>query len=89
VSLRTRIAAAAGVAVAVAIVASAALVYIGVRSELRAEVRRSLETRAQGLLIAAPGRGRGGPGGGRPPRGGAPTPAGLRAAFTFPVKRSR
>jgi two-component system, OmpR family, sensor histidine kinase MprB len=66
-SLRTRIAAAAGVAVAVAIVVSAALVYVGVRSELRAEVQRSLEGRAQGFAIAVPGPGRRLPG---PPRGG-------------------
>ena len=41
-TLRTRIAAAAGLAVALAVAAAALAVYFGVRGELRAEVDRTL-----------------------------------------------
>ncbi|MDX6716569.1 MAG: hypothetical protein QOH30_3127, partial [Baekduia sp.] len=42
-SLRLRIAAVAGLAVAITVVAVAAIVYLAIRSELRAEVDRSLQ----------------------------------------------
>ena len=45
-SLRTRIAGAAGLAVALAVIAVAAAVYLGVRAELRGEVDDSLRARA-------------------------------------------
>ena len=45
-TLRTRIAAAAGLAVAVAVVAATAIVYFAIRSELRGEVERGLRARA-------------------------------------------
>jgi hypothetical protein len=50
VTLRTRIAAAAGLAVALAVIAAAIAVYLGVRGELRGEVDESLRERAD--LIA-------------------------------------
>lgn len=59
-SLRKRIAAVAGVAVAVIVVASAAIVYVAVRSNLRGEVERALDERAHALER------RGGPPPGRP-----------------------
>ena len=67
-SLRTRIAAVAGVAVAVTVLAAAVVVYVSVRSNLRDEVERSLVDRARSVLD------RGGVGGphsrfGRPPPG--------------------
>jgi two-component system sensor histidine kinase MprB len=68
VSLRTRIAAVAGMAVAVTVLTAAAVVYISVRSNLRGEVERSLVERARSVLQ----RGGGPPGGGRfgrPPPG--------------------
>ena len=52
-TLRTRIAAAAGLAVALTVVAVAVAVYLGVRGELRGEVDRSL--RASAATIAGPG----------------------------------
>jgi len=42
VSLRTRIAAAAGLAVALVVVIAAVAIYFGVRAELRGEVDNSL-----------------------------------------------
>ena len=45
-SLRTRIAAVAGLAVAVAVIGAAVVVYVAVRSELRGEVDRSLRERS-------------------------------------------
>lgn len=74
-TLRTRIAGAAGLAVALAVIAVAAAVYLGVRAELRGEVDDSLRARAS---MALHGGGRGGPGpgggpGGFPPQG--PQPA--------------
>jgi two-component system, OmpR family, sensor histidine kinase MprB len=69
VSLRTRIAAVAGMAVAVTVLAAAVVVYVSVRSDLRDEVDSSLVQRARGVL----GAGRGGPGPG-PPRFGRPPP---------------
>jgi two-component system, OmpR family, sensor histidine kinase MprB len=47
VTLRTRIAAAAGLAVALAVIAAAVAVYLGVRGELRSEVDSSLRDRAE------------------------------------------
>ncbi len=58
-TLRTRIAAAAGVAVALAVAAAALAVYLGVRGELRGEVDDSLRMRAETITE----RGFGGPGG--------------------------
>jgi two-component system, OmpR family, sensor histidine kinase MprB len=47
VTLRARIAAAAGLAVALAVIAAAVAVYLGVRAELRGEVDDSLRQRAE------------------------------------------
>jgi two-component system, OmpR family, sensor histidine kinase MprB len=52
-TLRTRIAAAAGLAVALAVAAAALAVYLGVRGELRAEVDRTLRNQIEPAL--APG----------------------------------
>jgi two-component system sensor histidine kinase MprB len=49
-TLRTRIAAAAGLAVALAVAAAALVVYLGVRGELRAEVDRTLRDQLQPAL---------------------------------------
>jgi two-component system sensor histidine kinase MprB len=57
-TLRTRIAAAAGLAVALAVAAAAVAVYLGVRGELRGEVDHSLRERAETIVD----RGRRGPG---------------------------
>jgi two-component system, OmpR family, sensor histidine kinase MprB len=57
VTLRARIAAAAGLAVALAVIAVAAAVYLGVRSQLRGEVDESLRDRT-GAVVRF-----GGPGG--------------------------
>ena len=59
-TLRTRIAAAAGLAVALAVAAAAVAVYLGVRGELRGEVDDSLRERAETIVD------RGGRGPGRP-----------------------
>jgi two-component system sensor histidine kinase MprB len=67
VSLRTRIAAVAGLAVAVAVIVAAAVVYLGVRAELRGEVDNALHDRAEPLArFAGAGDGGGGPGPGPP-----------------------
>ena len=73
-SLRTRIAAAAGLAVALVVVIAAVAIYLGVRAELRGEVDDSLRERAAAIGRLAEGRGpgpgeRGGTGSGaeRPP----------------------
>lgn len=55
-TLRTRIAAAAGLAVALAVAAAALAVYLGVRGELRAEVDRTLRDQIRPALDA-PGEG--------------------------------
>jgi two-component system, OmpR family, sensor histidine kinase MprB len=71
-SLRTRIALAAGLAVAVAVLVAAAVVYLGVRAELRGEVDSALRERAEPLARFAGARDRGpgpGPGPPGPPRG--------------------
>jgi two-component system sensor histidine kinase MprB len=68
VSLRTRIAAAAGLAVAIVVLVAAAGIYFGVRAELRGEVDRSLRQRAGAIAQLA-----GGPG--TAPQPGAPGPA--------------
>ena len=73
-SLRTRIAAAAGLAVAVVVLVAAAAIYFGVRAELRGEVDRSLRERAGAIAQLAgdrggPEAGAGGPG---PPGSGRP-----------------
>ncbi len=52
-SLRTRIAAVAGLAVAVTVVAAAVVVYVAVRSNLRGEVDRALTARAQPFVARA------------------------------------
>jgi two-component system sensor histidine kinase MprB len=62
-TLRTRIAAVAGVSVAVAVLAAAIGLYVAVRSDLRGEVDSALRSRAHGFVRS------GGPGG---PPGGAP-----------------
>ena len=56
-SLRTRIAAAAGLAVAVVVLVAAAAIYFGVRAELRGEVDRSLRDRAGEIARIAGGPG--------------------------------
>ena len=54
-TLRTRIAAAAGLAVALAVIAVAIAVYLGVRGELRDEVDASLHERANAVAGFARG----------------------------------
>jgi two-component system, OmpR family, sensor histidine kinase MprB len=54
VTLRTRIAAGAGLAVAVAVVLAAVVVYVAVRSDLRGQVDSSLRARAAGLAAPPP-----------------------------------
>jgi two-component system, OmpR family, sensor histidine kinase MprB len=51
-TLRARIAAAAGLAVAVAVVGAAIVLYLAVRSDLRGQIDRSLTERAQALAAA-------------------------------------
>jgi two-component system, OmpR family, sensor histidine kinase MprB len=65
VTLRARIAAAAGLAVALAVIAAAAAVYFGVRGQLRGEVDQSLRERAE--VLAGLGSFRG-PGPDAPPQ---------------------
>jgi two-component system, OmpR family, sensor histidine kinase MprB len=69
VTLRARIAAAAGLAVALAVIAAAVAVYLGVRGQLRGEVDESLRDRVE--AVARFGE-RGGPGPPRGARGGGP-----------------
>ena len=76
-SLRTRIAAAAGLAVALAVAASALAVYFGVRGQLRGEVDEALRGRVE---LATGGVGRGDR---PPPREGFPPP-GRPAPFGGP-----
>jgi two-component system, OmpR family, sensor histidine kinase MprB len=64
VTLRARIAAAAGLAVALAVITAAVAVYLGVRGQLRGEVDESLRDRAEAV------GGFGGPGRLGPPHGG-------------------
>jgi two-component system, OmpR family, sensor histidine kinase MprB len=71
-TLRTRIAGAAGLSVAVAVLASAAGLYVAVRSDLRGEVDKGLRARASAFAQQPPG-GSGGPAGAQ---GGAEGPAG-------------
>jgi two-component system, OmpR family, sensor histidine kinase MprB len=52
VTLRARIAAAAGLAVAVAVVGAAVGLYLAVRSDLRGQIDKSLSARAQELVSA-------------------------------------
>ena len=69
-SLRTRIAAAAGLAVAVVVLVAAAAIYFGVRAELRGEVDSSLRDRAALFVSLAGGPQPGGAPGDRGPAGG-------------------
>lgn len=66
-TLRRRIAAVASVSVALVAIAAAAGIYFGVRSDLRGQVDRSLQAKAQGIVDSRFG----GPGeiGGQPPGG--------------------
>ncbi len=64
-SMRARIAATAGVSVALAVLVAALGLYLGVRSDLRGEIDKSLRARAS-VLSAPAFSGRPGPG--RPPR---------------------
>jgi two-component system sensor histidine kinase MprB len=75
VSLRTRIAAAAGLAVALAVMAAAVAVYLGVRSQLRGEVDDSLRDRVDAIFAGGGPDGRPGPPDG-PFGGGPPAPFG-------------
>ena len=69
-TLRARIAAAAGLAVALAVIAAAAAVYLGVRGQLRGEVDESLRERADMIVRFFDRRGPGlGPGAPGEPRG--------------------
>ena len=57
-TLRARIAAAAGLAVALAVIAAAAAVYLGVRGQLRGEVDESLRERTEAVgRLGGPGAG--------------------------------
>jgi two-component system, OmpR family, sensor histidine kinase MprB len=78
VSLRTRIAAAAGIAVALVVVIAAVAIYLGVRAELRGEVDNSLRDRASALTMR---------GGDRPPPGDEPDGGGGagRPGGAFPI----
>jgi two-component system, OmpR family, sensor histidine kinase MprB len=78
-SLRTRIACAAGLAVALAVIAAAVAVYLGVRGELRGEVDDSLRGRAEAILDRAAGRAP--DSGGGPGEFGPPPDAGGRGGF--------
>jgi two-component system, OmpR family, sensor histidine kinase MprB len=83
-SLRMRIAAAAGLAVAIAVVVVAAVVYLGVRGQLRGEVDDSLRDRAEQVVRFAEGHQRGAPPGffrpgDGPPPGAVPGEVPLRA----------
>jgi two-component system, OmpR family, sensor histidine kinase MprB len=69
VTLRARIAAAAGLAVALAVIAAAVAVYLGARDQLRGEVDESLRERTEAVVGLGPGLG--------PPRGGPGGPPGL------------
>jgi two-component system, OmpR family, sensor histidine kinase MprB len=81
VSLRTRIAAAAGLAVALVVLVAAAAIYFGVRAELRGEVDRSLRERAGAIARLA---GEPVPGHERP--GGRPAPGhGGELRSTLPI----
>jgi two-component system sensor histidine kinase MprB len=75
VSLRTRIAAAAGLAVALVVVIAAVAIYLGVRSELRGEVDDSLRDRSADVARVAVG----------PLPGLAPGEAPGRPRLEFPV----
>jgi two-component system, OmpR family, sensor histidine kinase MprB len=68
-SLRTRIALAAGLAVAVAVIGVAVAAYLAVRSELRGEVEDSLVARAEFFALRLPEPGPPGPPGLRGGRG--------------------
>jgi two-component system sensor histidine kinase MprB len=71
-TLRARIAAAAGLAVALAVLAAAIGLYVAVRTDLRGQVDDSLTQRAQGFVSMPPGGVPGGPDGfpgGEPPDG--------------------
>ncbi len=72
-TLRARIAAAAGLAAAVAVLVAAAALYVAVRSDLRSEVDQSLTQRAQAFLPGQAARGgAGGPEDGKPGPGASP-----------------
>ena len=75
-SLRTRIAAAAGLAVALAVIVAAVAVYLGVRGELRGEVDESLRDSTESVLDRGGALGQGEGGGPGPPQNGGP-PFGL------------
>jgi two-component system, OmpR family, sensor histidine kinase MprB len=62
-TLRTRIAGAAGLSVAVAVLAAAAGLYLAVSGDLHGEVDKGLRARADALLRLQPGIGGGGGGG--------------------------
>ncbi len=81
-SLRTRIAAAAGLAVAVVVLVAAAAIYFGVRAELRGEVDSSLRDRAGTIA-----QGAGGPRGAPRPGAGGPGDDGPGQRGGFPVPR--
>ncbi len=80
-TLRTRIAAVAGVSVAVAVLAAAIGLYAAVRSDLRGEIDSALRARAH-ELVARPAPATGGVTGPAPATGGVGTggPAGVRPA---------
>ncbi len=86
-TLRTRIAAVAGLAVAIAVLLAAVVVYIAVRSDLRGQVDTSLRQRAAGFLAPPPGApgtpgasDNGSVGDGMPPPAGRPPPLPTRVA---------
>ena len=81
-SLRTRIAAAAGIAVALVVVIAAVAIYLGVRAELRGEVDNSLRDRASALTMRGGGGGERERGPGEPDGvGGRPRPDGAFPAL--------
>jgi two-component system sensor histidine kinase MprB len=71
-TLRARIAAAAGLAVAIAVFVAAISLYVAVRSDLRGEVDKSLSQRASAFLPVASAGGPQSSQGGSPPSDGSP-----------------
>ena len=79
-TLRARIAAAAGLAAAVAVVVAAVSLYVAVRSDLRFEVDKSLTQRAQAFVPGGGSQAGGAPPSGASQSGEAPPPGGSPGA---------
>ncbi len=88
-TLRARIAAAAGLAVALAVLAAAIGLYVAVRADLRVQVDDSLTQRAQGFVSLPPGGAPGSPGGPGDLLGGGPPGDGDANGFPDVVQPAR